>query len=223
MVTREIDGVVHEPMENMTIDAPEEYMGAITQLMAARKGTMNTMSNNGTGWVRMEFMVPARGLIGFRTTFLTETRGAGIASSYAAGYEPWKGEIEYRSSGSLVADRAGTATPFAMINLQERGTFFVDPQEEVYEGMVVGENSRNEDMEVNITKEKKLTNMRAASADSFEGLTPPTKLTLEESLEFANEDECVEVTPESIRIRKVILNASDRLKESRKKKSAAQS
>ena len=223
VVTREIDGVVHEPMENMTIDAPEEYMGAITQLMAARKGTMNTMSNNGTGWVRMEFMVPARGLIGFRTTFLTETRGAGIASSYAAGYEPWKGEIEYRSSGSLVADRAGTATPFAMINLQERGTFFVDPQEEVYEGMVVGENSRNEDMEVNITKEKKLTNMRAASADSFEGLTPPTKLTLEESLEFANEDECVEVTPESIRIRKVILNASDRLKESRKKKSAAQS
>ncbi|OSM44254.1 translational GTPase TypA [Nesterenkonia sp. PF2B19] len=222
VVTREIDGVLHEPMENMTIDAPEEHMGAITQLMAARKGTMTTMTNNGTGWIRMEFMVPARGLIGFRTKFLTETRGAGIASSYAAGYEPWKGEIEYRISGSLVADRAGSATPFAMINLQERGTFFVEAQSEVYEGQVVGENSRNEDMEVNITKEKKLTNMRAASADSFEGLTPPVKLTLEESLEFANDDECVEVTPESIRIRKVTLNASDRLKESRKKKSAAQ-
>ncbi|MDR8018070.1 translational GTPase TypA [Nesterenkonia aerolata] len=219
VVTREIDGQLCEPMENMTIDAPEEFMGAITQLMAARRGLMNTMTNNGTGWVRMEFMVPARGLIGFRTKFLTETRGAGIASSYAAGYEPWKGEIEYRVSGSLVADRAGSATPFAMINLQERGTFFIDPQDEVYEGMVVGENSRNEDMEVNITKEKKLTNMRAASAENFEGLTPPTKLTLEESLEFAAGDECVEVTPESIRIRKVTLSASDRLKEARKRKS----
>ncbi|GAA1172362.1 translational GTPase TypA [Nesterenkonia xinjiangensis] len=222
VVTREVDGALHEPMENMTIDAPEEFMGAITQLMAARKGTMTTMTNNGTGWIRMEFLVPARGLIGFRTKFLTETRGAGIASSYAAGYEPWKGEIEYRVSGSLVCDRSGTATPFAMINLQERGTFFIDPQDEVYEGMVVGENSRNEDMEVNITKEKKLTNMRAASADSFEGLTPPTKLTLEESLEFAREDECVEVTPESIRIRKVTLSSSDRLKETRKRKNASQ-
>ncbi|WP_300343726.1 translational GTPase TypA [Nesterenkonia sp.] len=224
VVTRQIDGVLHEPMENMTIDAPEEYMGAITQLMAARKGTMTTMTtmtNNGTGWIRMEFLVPARGLIGFRTKFLTETRGAGIASSYAAGFEPWKGQIEYRTSGSLVADRPGTATPFAMINLQERGTFFVEPQSEVYEGQVVGENSRNEDMEVNITKEKKLTNMRAASADSFEGLTPPTKLTLEESLEFANDDECVEVTPEAIRIRKVILNSSERMKQARKNKAAA--
>ncbi|WP_044494181.1 translational GTPase TypA [Nesterenkonia massiliensis] len=221
VVTREVDGKLHEPMENMTIDAPEEFMGAITQLMAARKGTMTTMTNNGTGWIRMEFLVPARGLIGFRTKFLTETRGAGIASSYAAGYEPWKGEIEYRTSGSLISDRAGSATPFAMINLQERGKFFVEPQSEVYEGQVVGENSRNEDMEVNITKEKKLTNMRAASADSFEGLTPPVKLTLEESLEFANEDECVEVTPEAIRIRKVILNSSERMKETRKKKSAS--
>lgn len=221
VVTKEIDGTIHEPMENMTIDAPDDYMGAITQLMAARKGTMTTMTNNGTGWVRMEFLVPARGLIGFRTKFLTETRGAGIASSYAAGYEPWKGQIEYRTSGSLVADRAGSATPFAMMNLQERGTFFVEPQSEVYEGQVVGENSRNEDMEVNITKEKKLTNMRAASADSFEGLTPPTKLTLEESLEFASDDECVEVTPEAIRIRKVTLNSSDRLKDARRKKAAA--
>ncbi|NLS10659.1 translational GTPase TypA [Nesterenkonia sp. MY13] len=221
VVTQEIDGAIHEPMEAMTIDAPEEYMGAITQLMAARKGTMNTMSNSGSGWIRMEFNVPARGLIAFRTTFLTITRGAGIASSYAAGFEPWKGAIEYRTSGSLVADRAGSATPFAMINLQERGTFFVEPQSEVYEGQVVGENSRADDMEVNITKEKKLTNMRAASADSFEGLTPPTKLTLEESLEFANDDECVEVTPEAIRIRKVILDASERLKASRKKKQGA--
>lgn len=220
VVTRDIEGKLHEPMENMTIDAPEDYMGAITQLMAGRKGTMNTMTNNGTGWVRMEFMVPARGLIGFRTKFLTETRGAGIASSYAAGFEPWKGQIEYRISGSLVADRAGSATPFAMMNLQDRGTFFIDPQDEVYEGQVVGENSRSEDMEVNITKEKKLTNMRSAGSDSFEGLTPPTKLTLEESLEFANEDECVEVTPEAIRIRKVTLNSSDRQKESRKKKAA---
>ncbi|WP_150460705.1 translational GTPase TypA [Nesterenkonia ebinurensis] len=221
VVTKEIDGVLHEPMEAMTIDAPEEYMGAITQLLAARKGTMTTMSNSGSGWIRMEFSVPARGLIGFRTTFLTITRGAGIASSYAAGYEPWKGEIAYRASGSLVADRAGAATPFAMINLQERGTFFVEATSEVYEGQVVGINSRNEDMEVNITKEKKLTNMRAASADSFEGLTPPMKLTLEESLEFANDDECVEVTPEAIRIRKVILDSSERMKASRRKKQAA--
>ncbi|RJN31853.1 translational GTPase TypA [Nesterenkonia natronophila] len=220
VVTKEVDGVLHEPMEAMIIDAPEEYMGAITQLLAARKGTMTTMSNSGSGWIRMEFTVPARGLIAFRTRFLTETRGAGIASSYSAGYEPWKGEIEYRTSGSLVADRAGTATPFAMINLQERGTFFVEATSEVYSGQVVGENSRNEDMEVNITKEKKLTNMRAASADSFEGLTPPTKFTLEESLEFANDDECVEVTPEAIRIRKVLLDPSERLKASRRKKQA---
>ncbi|WP_246836363.1 translational GTPase TypA [Nesterenkonia sp. NBAIMH1] len=220
VVTKEVDGKLHEPMENMTIDAPEEFMGAITQLMAGRKGTMNTMTNNGTGWIRMEFMVPARGLIGFRTKFLTETRGAGIASSYAAGYEPWKGEIEYRLAGSLISDRSGTATPFAMINLQDRGMFFVEPTSEVYAGQVVGENSRADDMEINITKEKKLTNMRAASADSFEGLTPPAKLTLEESLEFANEDECVEVTPEAIRIRKVILDSSERMKASRRKKQA---
>ncbi|GAA3279927.1 translational GTPase TypA [Nesterenkonia halobia] len=222
VLTREIDGVMQEPMEHMIIDAPEEYMGAITQLLAGRKGIMETMSNTGTGWIRMEFRVPARGLIAFRTKFLTETRGAGIASSYADGFEPWKGDIEYRISGSLVSDRAGTATPFAMINIQERGTFFIDPTDEVYEGMVVGENSRNEDMEINVTKEKKLTNMRSAGSDSFEGLTPPAKLTLEESLEFANEDECVEVTPEAVRIRKVVLDSSERSKQSRKKKSASQ-
>ncbi|MCJ8503883.1 translational GTPase TypA [Kocuria flava] len=215
VVTRTVDGKVHEPYEHMTIDVPEEYLGAVTQLMAARKGRMEGMSNHGTGWVRMEFRVPSRGLIGFRTRFLTETRGAGIASSYADGFEPWAGEIEYRTNGSLVADRAGAVTPFAMINLQERGTFFVEPTSEVYEGMIVGENSRADDMDVNITKEKKLTNMRSSTADSFENLTPPKKLTLEESLEFAREDECVEVTPEAIRIRKVILDANDRLKANR--------
>lgn len=215
VVTKVVDGKVHEPMERMTIDVPEEFLGAITQLMASRKGRMTDMSNHGTGWVRMEFMVPARGLIGFRTRFLTETRGAGIASSLAEGYEPWAGAIEYRINGSIVADRAGVVTPFAMINLQERMSFFVKPTEEVYEGMIVGENSRADDMDVNITKEKKLTNMRAASSDSFENLTPPKTLTLEESLEFAREDECVEVTPEAIRIRKVLLNANDRAKAAR--------
>jgi GTP-binding protein len=210
VVTREIDGKRHEPMERMTIDVPEEYLGSVTQLLAARKGRMDSMTNHGTGWVRMEFVVPARGLIGFRTRFLTETRGTGIAYSIAEGYEPWHGAIEHRATGSLVADRAGAVTPFAMINLQERGSFFVEPTADVYEGQVVGENSRNEDMDVNITKEKKLTNMRSATADSFESLVPPRKLTLEESLEFAADDECVEVTPEIVRIRKVILDSTER-------------
>jgi GTP-binding protein len=210
VVTKTVDGKVHEPMEEQIIDVPEDYLGAVTQLMAGRRGRMESMTNHGTGWVRMVFIVPARGLIGFRTIFLTETRGTGIAFSSAHGYEPWAGHIEYRTNGSLVADRSGVVTPFAMINLQERGTFFVKPTSEVYEGMIVGENSRTEDMDVNITKEKKLTNMRAASADSFENLTPPRQLTLEESLEFAREDECVEVTPNDIRIRKVILAQTER-------------
>ena len=217
VVTRTVDGKVHEPYEHMTIDAPEEFLGAITQLLAARKGRMEGMTNHGTGWVRMEFKVPSRGLIGFRTKFLTETRGAGIASSYSDGYEPWAGEIEYRTNGSMVADRAGAVTPYAMINLQERGSFFVEPTSEVYEGMIVGENSRADDMDVNITKEKKLTNMRSSTADSFENLTPPRKLTLEECLEFAREDECVEVTPEAIRIRKVVLDANERVKAARQR------
>ncbi|GAA4421775.1 translational GTPase TypA [Georgenia halophila] len=221
VVTREIDGAVHEPMERMTIDVPEEYLGTVTQLMAGRKGRMETMANHGTGWVRMEFMVPARGLIGFRTRFLTETRGTGIAFSFSDGFERWHGPIEMRSSGSLVADRAGAVTPFAMINLQERGSFFVEPTSEVYEGQVVGENSRNEDMDVNITKEKKLTNMRSSTADSFENLVPPRRLTLEESLEFAAEDECVEVTPEAVRIRKVVLNTQDRYRSAARAKRAA--
>ena len=212
VVTREIDGKVHEPVERMTIDTPDEFLGAITQIMATRKGRMETMTNHGTGWVRMEFTVPARGLIGFRTRFLTETRGTGIANSISAGYGPWAGHIEFRTNGSLVADRAGAVTPYAMINLQERGSFFVEPTSEVYEGQIVGENSRADDMDVNITKEKKLTNMRSASADSFENLVPPRKLTLEESLEFAREDECVEVTPSAVRIRKVELDQKERAK-----------
>ena len=212
VVTREIDGKVHEPFEHLTVDVPEEHLGAITQLLAGRRGRMENMTNNGTGWVRMEFVVPSRGLIGFRSEFMTTTRGTGIANAISHGYAEWAGSITTRSSGSIVADRAGVATPFAIMNLQERMTFFVQPGEEVYEGMVVGENSRADDMDVNITKEKKLTNMRAASADVYETMTPPKQLTLEESLEFAREDECVEVTPEIVRIRKVALDANTRAK-----------
>ncbi|HTN57600.1 MAG TPA: translational GTPase TypA [Protaetiibacter sp.] len=210
VVTRQIDGKVHEPFEHLTIDAPEEHLGAITQLLAARKGRMEGMTNHGTGWVRMEFIVPSRGLIGFRTEFLTITRGTGIANALAHGYEPWAGEITTRVNGSIVADRAGVVTPFAMVALQERMSFFVEPTQEVYEGMVVGENSRADDMDVNITKEKQLTNMRSSTADSFEKLTPSRKLTLEECLEFARDDECVEVTPEIVRIRKVVLDQTER-------------
>jgi GTP-binding protein len=221
VVTKKIDGKLHEPTEELTIDVPEEFLGAVTQLLAARKGRMLNMTNNGTGWVRMEFKVPSRGLIGFRTEFLTITKGSGIANALAAGYEPWAGEIVTRKTGSMVADRAGVATPYAMIALQERGSFFVEPTAEVYAGMVVGENSRADDMEVNITKEKQLTNMRAASADNFVGLTPPRKLSLEESLEFAREDECVEVTPEAIRIRKLELDANARARAASQRKRAA--
>jgi GTP-binding protein len=210
VVTKKIDGKVQEPVEDLTVDVPEEFLGAITQLMAARKGRMKNMVNHSTGWVRMEFLVPSRGLIGFRTEFLTTTQGTGIANAISAGYEPWAGDIITRNNGSMVADRAGVVTPFAMIGLQERGAFFVEPTSEVYAGMVVGENSRADDMEVNITKEKKLTNMRAASSDEFQSLTPPRKLSLEECLEFAREDECVEVTPEATRIRKVELDANVR-------------
>jgi GTP-binding protein len=212
VVTRTIDGKVHEPVERLTIDAPEEYLGAITQLLAIRKGRMETMTNHGTGWIRMEFLVPSRGLIGFRTEFLTETRGTGIAHHVFEDYEPWFGELRTRASGSLVADRVGVVTPFAMMNLQERGTLFVEPTTQVYEGMIVGENSRSDDMDVNITKEKKLTNMRSSTADETEKLIPPRRLSLEQALEFCREDECVEVTTETVRIRKVILPAHDREK-----------
>ncbi len=211
VVTRKGEnGQVQEPFEHLTIDAPEEYLGAITQLLAARKGRMETMVNHGTGWVRMEFIVPSRGLIGFRTEFLSVTRGTGIANAISHGYDDWAGHIVARQNGSIVADRAGVVTPFAMMALQERMSFFVQPTEEVYEGMVVGENTRADDMDVNITKEKKLTNMRSSTADELEKLTPPRQLSLEESLEFAREDECVEVTPEKVRIRKVILDQTER-------------
>ncbi len=213
VVTKTIDGKLHEPFEHLTVDVPEDYLGAITQLLAARKGRMEGMTNHGTGWVRMEFVVPSRGLIGFRTEFLTITRGTGIANAIAHGYEPWAGSIQTRTTGSIVADRAGVATPFAMLALQERMSFFVEPTQEVYEGMVVGENSRAEDMDVNVTKEKQLTNMRSSTADTFEKLTPPRRLTLEECLEFAREDECVEVTPEVVRIRKVVLEQNARARQ----------
>ncbi|MFD5270116.1 translational GTPase TypA [Streptomyces sp. NPDC058335] len=210
VVTKLVDGKVYEPVERMTIDVPEEHMGAVTQLMGVRKGRMDNMSNHGSGWVRMEFVVPSRGLIGFRTEFLTGTRGTGIAHSIHEGHEPWFGTLTTRNNGSLVADRAGAVTAFAMTNLQERGVLFTDPGTEVYEGMIVGENSRADDMDVNITKEKKLTNMRSASADSFEAIVPPRKLSLEQSLEFCRDDECVEVTPEAVRIRKVVLDQRER-------------
>ncbi len=212
VVIREIDGKVHEPFERLTIDAPEEFLGTITELLANRKGRMEGMTNHGTGWVRMEFVVPARGLIGFRTDFLTETRGTGIAHHISEGYFPWAGEIRSRASGSLVADRSGAATAYAMTSLQERGVMFVEPSTEVYEGMIVGENSRADDMDVNITKEKQQTNIRSATSDNFEKLIPPKKLSLEQCLEFCREDECVEITPETVRIRKVILDQNERAK-----------
>ena len=212
VVTRDIDGKRHEPVERLTIDCPEDYLGTVTQLLAHRKGRMEQMVNHGTGWVRMEFLVPARGLIGFRTDFLTETRGTGIAHHVFEGYEPWFGDLRTRPTGSLVADRAGAAMTYAMFNLQERGQLFVEPTTEVYEGMIVGENSRSDDMDVNITKERKLTNMRSSTAEELERLIPPRRMSLEQSLEFCREDECVEVTATAIRLRKVVLDAAERAK-----------
>jgi GTP-binding protein len=223
VVTREIDGKLHEPVERLTIDTPEEFLGTITQLLAARKGRMEQMTNHGTGWIRMEFLVPSRGLIGFRTEFLTETRGTGIAHHVFENYEPWFGAITTRTSGSLVSDRSGAVTAYAMVNLQERGSLFTEPTTEVYEGMIVGENSRADDMDVNITKEKKLTNVRAASSDNFEKIVPPRALSLEQSLEFCREDECVEVTPEAIRIRKVVLDATERARTASRARTALKS
>jgi GTP-binding protein len=210
VVTKEIDGTLHEPVEHLTIDVPEEHLGAVTQLVAGRKGELVEMVNHGTGWVRMEYRVPARGLIGFRTTFLTETRGTGMAHHVFDGYEPWKGELRNRTTGSLVADRTGKAITYSMTNLQDRATLMVHPGDPVYEGMIVGENSRGDDMDVNICKEKKLTNVRASGSDHTVGLVPPRDLSLEGALEFITEDECVEVTPESVRLRKVILDATQR-------------
>jgi len=212
VVTKTVNGVVQEPFERLTVDVPEEYLGAVTQVLAVRKGRMEAMSNHGTGWVRMEFHVPSRGLIGFRTEFLTDTRGTGIAHHVFDGYEAFAGEMRGRPTGSLVADRSGKATPFAMFNLQERGTMLIPPTTEVYEGMIVGENSRSDDMDVNITKEKKLTNMRQSSGDELVHLVPPRSLSLEQALEFCADDECVEITPKAARIRKVLLTATERAK-----------
>jgi GTP-binding protein len=223
VVTREINGKTHEPFERLTIDAPEEYLGVITQLLAIRKGRMEQMTNHGTGWVRMEFVVPSRGLIGFRTEFLTDTRGTGIANHVFEDYEPWVGELKTRQNGSLVADRTGAATSYAMFNLQERGAMFLEPTTEVYEGMIVGENSRVEDMDVNICKERKLTNVRSATSEVLERLVPSRKLSLEQALEFCREDECVEVTPVAVRIRKLVLQQHERARTAARAKTAARS
>jgi GTP-binding protein len=210
VVTREVDGRVHEPVERVSIDVPDEYLGVVTQLLALRKGTMLEMVNHGTGWVRFDYRVPARGLIGFRTEFLTETRGTGILHHVFDGWEPWHGELRTRRNGSMVADRRGVTTTFALMNLQERGTLIVGPTEEVYEGMIVGENARAEEMDVNPTKEKKLTNIRSSTAEELERLTPAMTFSLEHALEFIASDECVEVTPKAVRLRKVVLDQATR-------------
>lgn len=220
VVTRMVDDKRHEPVERVTIDVPEEHLGTITQLLAVRRGRMENMANHGLGWVRLEYLVPARGLIGFRTEFLTETRGTGVISHVFEGYEPWAGEIRSRERGSLVADRKGPATTYAMINLQERSTMLIPPGTEVYEGMIIGENSRAGDMEVNICREKKLTNMRASSADETVKLTPYRQLSLEQALEFIAGDECVEVTPAHVRLRKVYLDPQERIRHARSRASS---
>ena len=218
VVIREIDGRRHEPVERMSVDIPEEYVGVVTQLLALRKGRMEQMINHGTGWVRMEYLVPARGLIGFRTEFLTETRGTGLVHHVFDRWEPWHGELRTRPSGSLIADRRGMVAAFALFNLQERGTLFVGPGEEVYEGMIVGECSRAEDLDVNACKEKHLTNMRSSTADELVRLVPKRELSLDQALEFLREDECVEVTPHFVRLRKATLNATARVKQTRARK-----
>ena len=210
VVTRVIDGTQHEPVERVSIDVPEEYLGVVTQLFALRKGRIEALVNHGTGWVRMDVIVPARGLIGFRTEFLTETRGTGILHHVFERFEPWFGELRTRPSGGLVADRRGRTTAFALLNLQERGSLFVGPGVEIYEGMIVGENARSDDLDVNPAKEKKLTNMRSSTSDELVRLIPPRPLSLDQALEFIREDECVEVTPASVRLRKVELSAQRR-------------
>jgi GTP-binding protein TypA/BipA len=220
VLRREIDGRVHEPVERLAIDAPDDYVGVITQLLALRKGRLEQMVNHGTGWVRMEYLVPARGLIGFRTEFLTETRGTGILHHVFDRWEPWAGDMRTRPTGSLVADRRGVAAQFALMNLQERGTLFVGPGEEVYEGMIVGENARADDLDVNATKEKHLTNIRSSTADVLVRLVPHRQLSLDQALEFLREDESVEVTPARVRLRKSVLDATDRTKQARRARAA---
>ena len=216
VVTKTENGKLLEPMERVVIDAPEDYLGVISQLLALRKGRLVQMVNHGTGWIRMEYQVPARGLIGFRTEFMTETRGTGQLHHVFDGYEPWHGELRTRPSGSLVADRTGLTTNFALLNLQERGAMFVGPGEDVYEGMIVGENARADDMDVNPTKEKQLTNMRKANSEELVRLIPKLHMSLEQALEFIREDECVEATPHSVRIRKVLLGAQERVRAGRR-------
>jgi GTP-binding protein len=223
VLTREIDGKVHEPAERLTIDVPEDYVGVVTQLLALRKGRMEQMVNHGTGWVRMDYRVPARGLIGFRTEFLTETRGTGILHHVFDGWEPWAGELRTRPSGSLVADRRGTTAQFALMNLQERGTLFVGPGEEVYEGMIIGENARSEDLDVNAVKEKQLNNIRSSTSEVLVRLVPHRVLSLDQALEFLREDECVEVTPKSVRLRKLDLDRVTRTKNARRARAAVAS
>ena len=213
VVTRQIDGALHEPVERLTVDVPEDYLGAVTSLLAVRKGRMENMINHGTGWVRLDFTVPARGLIGFRTQFLTDTRGTGITHHVFEGYEPWSGPMRVRPTGSLVADRSGAVTSYACFSLQERGSLLVAPGAGVYEGMIVGENSRADDMDVNITKERKLTNVRQSTGEELERLVPARVLSLEQALEFCADDECAEVTPAAVRLRKTVLDAKERLRE----------
>ncbi len=210
VVTRLVDGVVHEPMEQVAIDVPEDYLGVVTQLLALRKGELREMVNHGTGWVRLDYRVPARGLVGFRTEFLTETRGTGVLHHVFDGWSPWAGELRTRRHGSMVADRQGTSTTYALMNLQDRGTLLIGPGIEVYEGMVIGENARDDEMDVNPTRERKLTNMRSSTAEELVRLTPPLQLSLEQALEFIADDECVEVTPGTVRLRKVVLEAAER-------------
>ena len=220
VVTREIEGQIHEPVERLAIDVPEEHVGDVTQMLAGRKGRMEQMVNHSTGWVRMEYLVPARGLIGFRTEFLTVTRGSGLLHHVFDRWEPWAGELRTRQTGSLVADRRGQTAGYSLQSLQDRGTLFVGSGEEVYEGMIVGENSRSDDLDVNPTKPKQQTNMRAASADVLVRLAPPTRLTLEGALEFVREDECVEITPDAVRLRKVELEKVKRLKAAKRRDAA---
>ena len=220
VVTKEVDGKVHEPIERLSIDVPEDFLGVVTQMLALRKGRMETMVNHGTGWVRIDFRVPTRGLIGFRSEFLTETRGTGIMHSMFEGYEPWQGDIRTRPTGSLVADRRGETGSFALLKLQERGQLFVGPGEDVYEGMVVGENARAEDLDVNAVREKKQTNVRAAGSDDTIKLVPPHRLSLDQALEFIRADECVEVTPDGVRLRKLVIDAGERQKLARALKHA---
>ena len=216
VVTRIIDGKLHEPVERLTVDVPEEFVGTVTQLLGTRKGRMEQMINHGTGWVRLEYLVPARGMIGFRTEFLTETRGTGLLHHVFERYEPWFGEVRTRPNGSLVADRRGKVSSYSLFNLQERGALFVEPGVEVYEGMIIGENARSEDMDVNPTKERKVTNMRSATSEELERLIPPRLMSLEQALEFCREDECIEVTPSGVRMRKVILDQNERIRNQRK-------